>query len=142
MKTALKFRNLLKFTKIVNLNPAIPISFKFSTYFWEIEGKHFEKYFQSTWIQLLLRGGKKCLCQMILYFSKMKILLWYHCRVVHRYENLCCSTLGLFIWRWAGPVRRAGSPRWDDFYPTFIWNFYLSSIKKFVMSLEKDCLIK
>ena len=29
---------------------------------------------------------------------------------------------GLFIWRWAGPVRRAGWPRWDDFYPTFIWN--------------------
>ena len=24
--------------------------------------------------------------------------------------------------RWAGPARRSGSPRWDDFYPTFIWN--------------------
>ena len=23
---------------------------------------------------------------------------------------------------WAGPARWAGSPRWDDFYPTFIWN--------------------
>ena len=29
---------------------------------------------------------------------------------------------GLFIWTWAGPVRRASSPRWDDFYPKFIWN--------------------
>ena len=29
---------------------------------------------------------------------------------------------GLFIWRRPGPVRRAGSPRWDDFCPTFIWN--------------------
>ena len=25
-------------------------------------------------------------------------------------------------WRWVGPVRRAGSPRWDDFHPTFICN--------------------
>ena len=31
-------------------------------------------------------------------------------------------TKRLFIWRWAAPVRRAGSPRWDDFYPTFKWN--------------------
>ena len=28
----------------------------------------------------------------------------------------------LFIWRWASLFRRAGSARWDDFYPTFIWN--------------------
>ena len=28
----------------------------------------------------------------------------------------------LFIFRWVGPVKRAGSPRWDDFYPTFTWN--------------------
>ena len=25
-------------------------------------------------------------------------------------------------WKWVGPVRRAGSPRWDDFHPTFICN--------------------
>ena len=29
---------------------------------------------------------------------------------------------GLFIWMWTGPVRWTSSPRWDDFYPTFIWN--------------------
>ena len=45
---------------------------------------------------------------------------------------------GLFIWKWAGLVRQAGSPRSDDFYPTFMWDLHLSSIKKFVMSLEKD----
>ena len=32
------------------------------------------------------------------------------------------TTKGLFIWRWIGPVRRASSPRWDDFYPMFIWS--------------------
>ena len=26
------------------------------------------------------------------------------------------------MWRWAGPIRRAGSPRLDDFYHTFIWS--------------------
>ena len=31
-------------------------------------------------------------------------------------------TLGLFIWKWAGPVKRAGLPRWGDFYPRFTWN--------------------
>ena len=41
--------------------------------------------------------------------------------------------------KWAGPARWAGLPRWDTFYPTFIWNF-LSYLKKFVVSLEKrDC---
>ena len=32
------------------------------------------------------------------------------------------SFKGLFILKRAGPVRRAISPRWDDFYPTFLWN--------------------
>ena len=41
----------------------------------------------------------------------------------------------LFIWRRAGLIRRVSSSRWDNFYPTFIWN--LSSIKKFVISLKK-----
>ena len=29
---------------------------------------------------------------------------------------------GSSYWSELGPVRRAISPRWDDFYPTFIWN--------------------
>ena len=46
--------------------------------------------------------------------------------------------LGAVRMRWTGPARGDGSPKWDDFYPTFIWNF-LSRVKKFVVSLEKDC---
>ena len=42
---------------------------------------------------------------------------------------------GLFIWRWADPVRRAS---WDDFYSTFIWNLLSHFNQKFVMLLEKD----
>ena len=40
----------------------------------------------------------------------------------------------LFIWKWAGPVRRAGSPRWDNFYLTFIWNL-LSQFNQKVCSV-------
>ena len=37
-----------------------------------------------------------------------------------------------------GPPRWVGSPRWDEFYPTLIWNV-LSDCKKFVALLERDC---
>ena len=49
-------------------------------------------------------------------------------------------TKGLFISRWAGPVRRASSPMWDDFYPAFIWNF-LSHCKKLVRHCKKIVLV-
>ena len=40
--------------------------------------------------------------------------------------------------RWVGPVSWAGSSGWNEFYPTFSWNLYLTSFKKFVMLLERD----
>ena len=44
-------------------------------------------------------------------------------------SQLIIFSRGPFIWRCVGLVRRASSPRWDDFYPTFIWNL-LSQFKK------------
>ena len=46
-------------------------------------------------------------------------------------------TKGLFIWRWAGPVKRTGSPRWDDFYPTFTWNLLSQFNQKVCYVAEK-----
>ena len=43
-------------------------------------------------------------------------------RVSHSPKPESLLSKGLFIWRWAGPVRRASAPRWDDFYRMFIWN--------------------
>ena len=40
--------------------------------------------------------------------------------------------LGAVHMRWAGPATWAGSARWGDFHPTFIWNF-LSHCKKIVL---------
>ena len=40
----------------------------------------------------------------------------------------------LFIWRWAGPVWRASSPRWDDFYPKFMWNLLSQFNQKFYVA--------
>ena len=34
----------------------------------------------------------KCLC-----LSKMKVLLWHQCQVIHRYKNLRCTTLCLSL---------------------------------------------
>ena len=45
--------------------------------------------------------------------------------------------LGAVHMRWAGPAMWAGSARWGDFHPSFIWNF-LSHCKKLVVSLWKD----
>ena len=47
-----------------------------------------------------------------------------------RFPFLLCKTarinsismLGAVHLRWVGPARLAGSPRWTDFYPPFIWN--------------------
>ena len=44
------------------------------------------------------------------------------------------ENLGAVHMRWDGPATRAGSARWGDFYPAFIWNF-LSHFKKLVASL-------
>ena len=44
------------------------------------------------------------------------------------------SSLGTVHMRWAGPATWAGSARWGDFHPAFIWNF-LSHCKKLVASL-------
>ena len=56
--------------------------------------------------------------------NSLKILLTFLiCGSCFMIGHLIISeTKGLFIWRWAGPVKQAGSPRWDDFYPTFTWN--------------------
>ena len=61
--------------------------------------------------------------------------------ILHYNDKSEAVTYGLFIWRWAGPVKLAG-PGEMIFMPRSHGIFYLSSIKKFVMSLEKDCLIK
>ena len=84
VQTAVKLRNY-------QIDTAWIIHFlsSFQTYLWGIGGTHDSKnIFQSSWIQLLLRGAKKCVCQMLLSFSKMKVLLWHHYQVIHRYENL------------------------------------------------------
>ena len=47
------------------------------------------------------------------------------------------ETKGLFIWRWAGPVRRVGLSTWDDFYPTFIWNLLSQFNQKSVYVVGK-----
>ena len=41
-----------------------------------------------------------------------------------RHLSLTYHTQKYFIEvrRWGGPVGRAGTPKWHDFYPTFIWN--------------------
>ena len=41
--------------------------------------------------------GKKCLCQMLLSFSKMKVLLWHHYRVIHSMK-ICFVLLDLFMY--------------------------------------------
>ena len=46
--------------------------------------------------------------------------------------------LGPVHMRWPGPAMWAGTARWGDFHPTFIWNF-LSHCKKLFASLWKDC---
>ena len=57
-------------------------------------------------------------------------------------ENVTLHPIkGLFTWRWAGPVKRAGSPRSDDFYPTFTWNL-LSQLSQvfFTIKWRKDIM--
>ena len=44
------------------------------------------------------------------------------------------ENLGAVHMRWDGPATRAGSARWVNFHPAFIWNF-LSHCKKLVASL-------
>ena len=39
------------------------------------------------------------------------------------YLNEYISDLGAVIWGELARLDGGGSPRWDDFYPTFIWNF-------------------
>ena len=46
------------------------------------------------------------------------VLLW----LLYLEMSQMFLSLGLFIRKWTGLVRRASSPRWDDFYSTFIWN--------------------
>ena len=45
---------------------------------------------------------------------------------------------GLFLWRRTGPVSRASSSRWDDLYPTFIWNTLSQFNQKVCYVAEKD----
>ena len=74
--------------------------------------------------------------------SFLKILCYsFECNLLIAYLTFL-TLRGCVDRRSAGPVRWVGSPRWDDFYPTFIWNFLSQLNQKFVMPLEKDCLIK
>ena len=49
---------------------------------------------------------------------------------------------GLLIWRWTGPVKRAGSPRWDDFYPTFTWILLSQLNHRNIMVQSKSLLCR
>ena len=85
-----------RFSKIVNFDKALIISIFFSsfcTYLWEIGRTHNLKNISKVHVSSYFYGvGKECLCQILLSFSKMKLLLWHHYRVIHRYEHLRCST--------------------------------------------------
>ena len=70
------------------------------------------------------------------YFSK---LLW----GVEKYLTIIarfCLFLGAVHMRWAGPATWAGSTRWGDFHPEFIWKF-LSHWKSLLCHCKKIVLI-
>ena len=70
--------------------------------------------------------------QFRLVLTSLKIFLERTLRLTFpsRFPFLLCKTarinyismLGAVHVRWVGPARLAGSPRWTDFYPPFIWN--------------------
>ena len=88
-ETAVKLRdsqNYEKYQYVLNY-------YNFFYVFVHLFRKHIiQKYFQITWIQLLLLGGKKCPCQIFFSFSKIKVIFWHHYQIMHHYDNLSCST--------------------------------------------------
>ena len=66
-----------------------------------------------------------------------------------RFPFLLCKTarinsismLGAVHLRWVGPARLAGSPRWTDFYPPFIWNLLSHFNQKACLSRRRKIVL-
>ena len=93
---------IYRFTKIVNFDTfwIYPISFKyFFQYFWETGETHNLKNISKVHGPTYFYGvGKECLCQMLLSFSKIEVLLWHEYREIYHYENLRSSTYSIYVY--------------------------------------------